>query len=76
MGHLLFFCSVEVLVQSPGDHSLFINQTGMSFTAVLVYVDNILIASNDDEAVLRLKKTLHQAFKIKGLGQALSLIHI
>lgn len=56
--------------QSPGDHSLFVKMVGSSFTAVLVYVDDILIASNDEEAVQSLKGAFHQAFKIKDLGQA------
>lgn len=55
--------------QSPGDHSLFVKKVESSFTAVLVCVDDILIANNDDEALKSLKSALHQAFKIKDLGQ-------
>lgn len=52
--------------QSPGDNTLFIKQSGSSFIALLVYVDDILIASSDLQA---LKTVLHKAFAIKDLGQ-------
>lgn len=38
--------------------------------AVLVYVDDIMIASNDSVAVDALKALLQSAFKIKNLGPA------
>lgn len=44
--------------------------TGTSFVVVLVYVDDILIASDNDAAVLELQSLLRSEFKIKDLGQA------
>ena len=54
--------------QSATDHSLFIKSDGSSFMALLVYVDDIIIARNDDLAVVSLKKTLDAKFKLKDLG--------
>ncbi|KAG7569356.1 Zinc finger CCHC-type [Arabidopsis thaliana x Arabidopsis arenosa] len=54
--------------QSPGDNTLFVKCTGSSFTALLVYVDDILIASNSDSDLQALKNALHAAFKIKDMG--------
>lgn len=34
-------------VQSKADYSLFTKSKGDSFTAILVYVDNVIVASND-----------------------------
>lgn len=42
--------------------------TSPSFIAVLVYVDDIAIASNNDQDLTALKATLASAFKIKDLG--------
>lgn len=54
--------------QSPVDNTLFVRKTSTSFTALLVYVDDILIASNNDEALNSLKTALHKAFEIKDMG--------
>ena len=54
--------------QSAVDNTLFVRKTSTSFTALLVYVDDILIASNNDDALALLKNALHQAFDIKDMG--------
>ena len=38
------------------------------FTALLVYVDDIIIVSNDEVAVERLKESLDARFKLKDFG--------
>lgn len=55
-------------MQSQFDYSLLTKSAGPSFIALLVYVDDILIASNDMEYVNSLKNLLDQKFKLKDLG--------
>ena len=55
-------------VQSKADYSLFIKKDVKSFIALLVYVDDILISSNDPKAVEDLKVYLDKHFKLKDLG--------
>ena len=55
-------------VQSKADYSLFVKQHGKLFIALLVYVDDILTASNDLKAVEDLKLSLDKHFKLKDLG--------
>ena len=59
---------MEGFTQSISDHSLFIKSHGHSFLALLVYVDDIIIASNDQAAVDNLKSALSKRFKMKDLG--------
>ncbi|XP_075670230.1 uncharacterized protein LOC142640000 [Castanea sativa] len=55
-------------VQSQADHSLFVHSKGSSFTALLVYVDDMVITGNDHACVVSLKSVLDQKFGIKDLG--------
>ena len=45
-------------VQSKADHSLFVHSSGSQFTALLIYVDDMVITGNDSTCVDRLKKVL------------------
>ncbi|RVX01387.1 hypothetical protein VitviT2T_002736 [Vitis vinifera] len=55
-------------VQSKADYSLFTCRKGKSFTALLIYVNDILITGNDVNAIVALKQFLHSHFRIKDLG--------
>ncbi|RVW16870.1 Retrovirus-related Pol polyprotein from transposon RE1 [Vitis vinifera] len=55
--------------QAKTDSSLFIRQTSTSFIALLIYVDDVIIASNDLKEIDVVKKLLHESFTIKDLGE-------
>ncbi|XP_031108680.1 uncharacterized protein LOC116013171 [Ipomoea triloba] len=50
------------------DPSLFTKHSGKSFLALLVYVDDILVAGTDSNQIKDLKQLLDRSFKIKDLG--------
>ena len=52
---------------SKTDYSLFTRQNNSSFTALLIYVDDILLTGNDLTEI-RVKDCLLQKFRIKDLG--------
>jgi hypothetical protein len=54
--------------QSSSDYSLFTLQTDSSFTALLVYVDDVILAGTDLSEFTRIKGILDTQFKIKDLG--------
>ena len=65
------FCSIikhHGFKQSKADYFLFTKKFNDSFIALLVYVDDILIARNNVQAVEELKTSLNQHFKLKDLG--------
>ena len=53
--------------QSRANYSLFTRKQGKSFTALLIYVDDILITGNDLMSIATTKKFLHGHFHLKGL---------
>lgn len=62
------FLSSKGFHQSYADTSLFTSSNSSSFTAVLVYVDDILVVGNNSSAITLLKQQLHTTFSIKDLG--------
>ncbi|GAU46782.1 hypothetical protein TSUD_351810 [Trifolium subterraneum] len=58
----------EGYTQASSDHSLFTLKHGSDFTALLVYVDDIILAGNSLQEFARIKLIMDNAFKIKDLG--------
>jgi hypothetical protein len=58
----------EGYTQSTADHSLFTISSGSDFTALLVYVDDIILAGTSVTEIDRIKLILDTHFKIKDLG--------
>ena len=56
-------------IQSSSDYTLFIKKTACTFTALLVYVDDIILAGNSINEINNIKNSLHSSFIIKDLGQ-------
>ena len=54
--------------QCSSDHSLFTKQHLQSFTAFLVYVDDIVLSGNDLLEIKSIIQLLDEVFKIKDLG--------
>lgn len=54
--------------QAHGDHSLFVRCTHSSFSALLVYVDGIVLVGDSMHVFFEIKAALHQQFGIKDLG--------
>jgi hypothetical protein len=55
-------------IQSKADYSLFTRLQGSSFLALLVYVNDVAITSNDSHAVSSFISLLNERFKLKDLG--------
>ena len=55
--------------QSRVDYSLFTKISSISFTAMLIYVDEMIIIVNDENVIVALKESLHTKFLIKDLSQ-------
>jgi len=55
-------------LQSLFDHSLFIKRTENNFTALLVYVDDIILAGNSISEITDVTQLLDKTLKVKDLG--------
>lgn len=55
--------------QSWSDYSLFVCRSHGSFTALLVYVDDIILAGNDIQHIEATKQLLGKQFKLKDMGK-------
>jgi hypothetical protein len=56
-------------VQSKADYSLFTKIEGYVFITLLVYVDNVVVSSNDSVAIKKFIISLNEQFKLKDLGK-------
>lgn len=56
--------------KSCDDHTLFVKLVDGRYLAVLIYVDDILVASNNDDAVTEFVTELESHFKLRNLGAA------
>ena len=54
--------------QSDADHTLFIKQKLGKVTALIVYVDDMVVTGNDPSEITALQKELATEFKLKDLG--------
>ena len=55
--------------QSLSDYSLFVQNRQGSFIALLVYVDDVILAGNNLHDIKDTKQILSKHFKLKDLGQ-------
>jgi len=55
-------------ILSVVDHTLFLKTNYNHITALLVYVDDIVLTRNNTEEITHITTLLHQHFKIKNLG--------
>lgn len=54
--------------QSNSDHTLFLKHRKGKVTALIIYVDDMIITGDDDDEIVQLKKYLATEFEIKELG--------
>ena len=54
--------------QSQAHHSLFTSVCGDSFTAILLYVDDMIITENNEKAINDVKSFLRSCFILKDIG--------
>ena len=63
---LLLSCGYK---HAHADHRLFIKSHGSDFTALIIYVDDIVLTDNSVQEIDYIKRTLHSNFHTKDSGQ-------
>lgn len=61
------FLASKDFQQSKSDYSLFTKEHAGKYTYILVYVNDLLVSSDDGDSIAMIKKDLHTAFTIKDL---------
>ena len=54
----------------PADHSVYVSRKGADFMIVLVYVDDLILASNSPTMLQQFKVVMEAEFKMSDLGEA------
>ena len=66
---MIGFLVSQCYKQSNADNSLVTLHTGTSFTALLVYVNDVILGGNSTTEIDRVKTIIDVEFKIKDLGK-------
>ena len=67
-GRLSTFMKKNGYKQSDADHTLFIKQVFKKVTALIVYVDDMVVTGNDSNEIAALQESLATEFELKDLG--------
>ena len=67
-GRLSTFIRKLSYKQSDADHTLFIKQKSRKVTALIVYVDDMVVTRNDPSEIIALQRQLATEFELKDLG--------
>ena len=54
--------------QSNSDHTLLLKNQNGKVTALIIYIDDMIITGNDDKQIIDLQKHLVNEFEMKNLG--------
>ena len=72
----MWWIKLDAYLQSIGftrgtaDHSIYVRRSGQELVILTVYVDDLLIASNQMDAVKRTKEELKSRFEMSDMGEA------
>lgn len=55
--------------QAQIGHTLFLKHSGKKVTTLIIYVDDIILTSDDEDDMIKFNKNLAAEFEIKDLGQ-------
>ncbi|TQE05183.1 hypothetical protein C1H46_009162 [Malus baccata] len=56
-------------IQSHSDHTLFLKRKNCKLTALIIYVDYMIVTGDDQKEIQRLQKYLATEFEMKELGE-------
>jgi len=73
--HLSSFLLNNGYKHLASDHSFFLKSSISHLTALLIYVDDIILAGDDLAEIQRITSCLYSTFKIKDLGNLCFFLH-